>query len=138
MALRSLARTGATEHEDHADVVRREGRRVLCGGNDLRFRVRGRDGWHGGGRAGRLGGADGVSSGFGGLAGAGSYHQCVGDCAEEGDGDEGPDFEGRASRVGVGAGPVGPVEGGSLEDGGSSAWLRKEGVDVGLLTEGGP
>lgn len=94
MALRSLARTGAAEDEDHADIVRGEGRCVLCGGSDLRFRPGGRDGWHCGERAGRSGGADGVSSRFGCLAGARSYHQCVGAGAEESDGDEGPDFEG--------------------------------------------
>lgn len=119
VALGSLAGAGAAEDVDHGDVGGGEGGSVFGGRGDLRFGRGGGDGRHWGG--GGSGGADGVSFRFGGLAGARSDHQGVGAGAEEGDGDEGPDFEGGAAGVGVGAGPVGPGGRGNLEDGVSKA-----------------
>ena len=55
-------------------------------------------------------GPDGVAALFWSFADAGFDHQGVGECAEEGDGDEGPDFEGGTAGGGVWAGGV-PNEG---------------------------
>lgn len=56
-----------------------------------------------GGRALSLLRVDAVSARFLGFAGSGFDHQGIGECAEEGDGDEGPDFEGGLAGRSVGA-----------------------------------
>lgn len=60
----------------------------------------------------------GVAALFGSFADAGLHHQGVGAGAEEGDGDEGPDFEGGAAG--------GRVWAGGVPDGGAGGMARGE------------